>query len=144
MRIIMILMLLVSASQLNAQEVWGNVDKNKVTMSEIPPIWPGCTGDSAPALSKCFNTNLAKHIAANFKYPAAEYNNNIQGKVIVSFVINTEGKVEVKSVSGGNEALQAEAKRNIMQIPQMQPGMLAGKPREIAYKVPFTFKTGRN
>ena len=35
--------------------------------------------------------------------------------------------------------LQEEAKRNILQIPEMKPGMLGGKPRAIQYKVPFNF-----
>ncbi len=127
-----------------AQEKWGDVDKNEVTMRELPPIWPGCEDGTAAEINKCFTTKLSKHIASNFKYPAAAYNNNVEGKVIVDFIINTDGNVEIVSVSGGAPELQAEAKRNILEIPQMKPGMLAGKPRAISYKVPFTFKTGKS
>lgn len=128
-----------------AQDEWGDVNKNKVTLRELPPVWPGCEDSSGDptAMNKCFTTMLSKHIAKNFKYPAEAYKNNDQGRVIVDFVINTEGKVEIVSTSGGSEALQAEARRNILQIPQMKPGMLAGKPKAISYKVPFTFKTGK-
>lgn len=129
-----------------AQEEWGNVSKNKVTLTEIPPVWPGCEenkGDRA-AMNKCFTTQLSKHISSNFKYPAEAYNNNDQGRVVVDFKINTEGKVEIISTSGASQILQEEAKRNIMLIPQMKPGMLGGKPKEITYKVPFTFKTGKS
>lgn len=128
----------------SAQEKWGSVDKNEVTLVELPPEWPGCEGDSAAELNKCFTTKLSQHISKNFKYPAEAYNNNVEGKVIVDFLINTDGNVEIISVTGGAPALQEEAKRNIMEIPQMKPGMLAGKPRAISYKVPFTFKTGRS
>ena len=87
---------------------------------------------------------MAKHIAQNFKYPAESYKKNEQGKVIVEFIINEQGIVEVKSVSGGTKALQEEAKRNIMAIPKMtKPGMMGGKPRSIKFIVPFTFKTGK-
>ncbi|MEP2936758.1 MAG: TonB family protein [Gilvibacter sp.] len=145
MRILFALLFVSICSSAVAQETWGDVDKNKVTMQELPPVWPGCeSGTNAQELSKCFNQKLAQHIASNFKYPAAEYNANIEGRVIVDFVINEAGRVEIKSVSGGNEALQNEAKRNILEMPELKPGMLAGKPRVISYKVPFTFKTGRN
>lgn len=126
-----------------AQE-WGNVDKNTVTLKEIGPVWPGCEKITAAERDNCFNQKLSAHISKNFKYPAESYKNNDQGKVIVDFIINEKGLVEVKNVSGGSKALQEEAKRNIMAIPKMaKPGMMAGKPRAINFRVPFTFKTGK-
>ena len=138
-----ILTLLITTS-LSAQEDWGSVDKNKVTLKEIAPVWPGCENSSAIKTDSCFKQMLAKHIVANYKYPAEEYNKNIEGKVIVVFMINEEGLPEIKDVKGGNAGLQAEAKRNIMSIPKMaKPGMLGGKPRAIQYTVPINFKTGK-
>ncbi|WP_026450261.1 energy transducer TonB [Aequorivita capsosiphonis] len=126
-----------------AQE-WGDVNKNEVTLKEIGPVWPGCENGTAAERDNCFNQKLATHISKNFKYPAEAYKNNDQGKVIVSFIINEKGLVEVNSVTGGTKALQDEARRNIMAIPKMsKPGMMAGKPRTIKMKVPFTFKTGK-
>ena len=111
---------------------------NTLNMREIAPVWPGCTGSESQK-KQCFNQNLAKHIGKNFKFPA-EYTPGDKGsKVLVTFVINEEGKPEIKSVSGGKKYLQEEAKRNIMQIPQMEPGKLGGKKRAIQYKVPFKF-----
>jgi periplasmic protein TonB len=64
--------------------------------------------------------------------------------VVVEFFINEQGLVDIKSVTGGTAALQAEAKRNIGLIPKMKkPGMMGGKPRPIKYTVPITFKTGK-
>ena len=114
------------------------VSGNTLTLREIPPVWPGCSGSSFQK-KQCFNQKLAQHIGANFKFPA-EYTPADKGsKVIVTFVINEEGKPEVKNVSGGKKYLREEAKRNIMQIPQMEPGKLGGKKRAIEYKVPFKF-----
>ena len=118
------------------------VKGNTITTKEIPPVWPGCDGNESE-LQKCFNQNLSKHISANFKYPAQAYKNNIQGKVIVSFIINEEGKVEILKAEGPNELLVEEAKRNILQIPQLKPGEIGGKPTNIKYTVPFTFSTGK-
>ncbi|KXN99052.1 energy transducer TonB [Aequorivita aquimaris] len=127
-----------------AQQEWGDVQKNKVTLMEIAPIWPGCEKGSAAERDNCFNNKLATHIAQNFKYPPEAYKKNEQGRVIVEFIINEQGLVEVKNVTGGTKELQEEAKRNIMAIPKMaKPGMMGGKPRPIKFTVPFTFKTGK-
>ena len=51
--------------------------------------------------------------------------------------------VDILKVSVGNKGLQEEAKRIILALPKMKPGMLGGKPRAIKYTVPFNFKTGK-
>ena len=140
---ILILFVLFTTSLL-AQEEWGNVSKNKVSMKEIGPIWPGCEKGSESERKNCFNQKLTQHISKNFKYPAEAYKKNEQGIVVVEFVINDKGLVEIQKVTGGTESLQAEAKRNILAMPKMsKPGMLAGKPQPIKYTVPFNFKTGK-
>ncbi|MEM7187903.1 MAG: energy transducer TonB [Bacteroidota bacterium] len=127
-----------------SQEEWGDVNRNKVTMKEIAPVWPGCESKSGSGIDNCFRQKLAQHIGKNFKYPPEAYKKNDQGKVIVEFFINEQGTVDIKSVSGGSDLLQKEAKRNISAIPKMsKPGMMAGKPRAIKYIVPITFKTGK-
>ncbi len=126
-----------------AQQEWGDVKNNVVTMNEIAPIWPGCEGNNVSQRDACFDKKLMQHVVKNFRYPASAYKQNIQGKVTVIFNINEKGLVDIKSVTGGNPDLQKEAKRNIASIPKMKPGMLAGKPRAIKYTVPFNFKTGK-
>ncbi len=144
MKNLLILVSILFTTTLFAQQEWGDVQKNTVTLKEIAPIWPGCETGNAAERDNCFNNKLATHIAKNFKYPAEAYKQNDQGKVIVEFIINEQGLVEVKNVSGGTQALRDEAKRNIMAIPKMsKPGMLGGKPRAIKMTVPFTFKTGK-
>lgn len=130
-------------TSLSAQE-WGTVKGNTLTMKEIAPIWPGCQSSSVIKRDHCFKQKLSHHIAKNFKYPAAAYKNNEQGRVVVTFLVITQGGIEIQNVSGGTAALQKEAKRNIMSIPKMaKPGMMGGKPRAIKYTVPITFKTGK-
>ncbi len=144
MKNLLIAVCILFSSTIFAQEEWGNLVNNELTMKEIGPVWPGCEKGTAEERDNCFNQKLVAHITKNFKYPAESYKKNDQGKVIVNFVINEKGLVEVTSVSGGTKALQEEAKRNIMAIPKMaKPGMLGGKPRAIKMTVPFTFKTGK-
>ena len=142
-KLLFLALILFSSVNLFSQE-WGSVNKNTVTLKEIAPIWPGCESGSAAERDRCFNQKLSSHITKNFKYPADAYKKNEQGKVLVEFIINEKGIVEVQSVSGGTKSLQEEAKRNILSIPKMaKPGMLGGKPRVIKYTVPFNFKTGK-
>jgi len=139
---LIILCLLLSATVF-AQQEWGDVKNNELTLKEIAPVWTGCESATASKRDACFDEKLMQHIIKNFKYPANEYKNNIQGRVVVDFIVNTQGIVEVKGLTGGNKGLQDEAKRNILAIPKMKPGMLGGKPRAIKYSVPFNFKTGK-
>jgi|TARA_R100000479_G_scaffold21607_2_gene8317 protein TonB len=140
----LLILCILFSTTLFAQEEWGDVKKNVVTLKEIPPVWPGCEKGNVAKRDACFNQMLAQHIAKNFKYPPQAYKNNDQGRVVVKFIINEEGLVEIKNISGGTAALQKEAKRNIMAMPKMtKPGMMGGKPRAIKFTVPITFKTGK-
>ena len=139
MKKVLLLLAFVVSFGLTAQEKWGNVEKNKVTMKEIAPVWPGCENKG----NDCFDQKLQQHIQKNFKYPANAWKNNIQERIVVTFVIDKSGLPVIKDVEGKNQELIDEAKRIIMAIPKVKPGMLAGKPTEIQYTVPFTFKTGK-
>jgi protein TonB len=114
-----------------------NVSGNTVSSKEVAPVWPGC--EDARSSSNCFNQMLAKHIQKNFTFPKDYTAADKGSKVLVSFVVNEKGMVEISKVKGGRESLQEEAKRNIMAIPKMKPGSLNGKPRSIKYTVPFNF-----
>jgi protein TonB len=144
MKKVLILFSLIISASLYAQGEAGTISGNTVTMNEIAPVWPGCEGVSLAERDGCFRKKLISHITKNYKYPAEELKKNIQGVVKITFVVNKKGLIDIKSLSGGNKGLQAEAKRNIMLIPKMAtPGQLAGEPHPIEYTIPFTFKTGR-
>lgn len=139
---ILFILILIASIQVSAQE-WGTVDKNKVTLKEIAPVWPGCESNDVNKTDACFDQKLTAHIQKNFKYPADAWKNNIQERVVITFMINTKGEVEIVKTEGQNQILVDEAKRNILLIPKMKPGMFAGKPKAIEYTVPFNFKTGK-
>ncbi|MEC7784350.1 MAG: energy transducer TonB [Bacteroidota bacterium] len=114
------------------------VSGNGITINEIPPVWPGCTGSTAEKKT-CFKKQLVQHVVSNFQFPKGYKKGSVKEKVVVDFVINEEGKPQILGVKGGTKVLQEEAKRNIMAIPQMTPGQAGGKPRAIKYSMPFTF-----
>lgn len=137
MKKLVLLCFLLFAGMTYAQE-GVSVKGNTVSMKDMPPVWPGCE-NSEQSSKACFQQKLIEHLKANYKYPRDENGKIIRGKTVVSFNINEEGKPEILSVEGPKKELNAEAKKIIMAIPQMEPGHRGGKPVAIKYKVPFTF-----
>ena len=111
MKIALILLCFLTSITVAAQEDW-SLKKSTLKFKETAPVWPGCKSDDPAKISACFNKMLVKHIQKNFRYPAEEYKKNIQGEVLVEFIINTKGLVEIESTSGGNKGLQESAKKN--------------------------------
>jgi len=95
---------------------------------EQMPMYPG--GDAA----------LLDFIKANAKYPEEVKAQKIEGRVIVRFVVNTEGYTEGISVlKGVHPLLDAEAIRVIGSLEKFEPGMQGGKPVNVWYMAPITF-----
>lgn len=84
---------------------------------------------------------LLEYLKKNIKYPAICRDNNIQGRVIVSFVVNKDGKiVDPEVVKGVNPSLDKEALRVISTMPNWKPGYQRGKPVRVKYSVPVNFR----
>lgn len=86
--------------------------------------------------------NLYSFIADNIKYPVQMKKNNIQGRVIVHFVIDRDGNLKnfkiLKGIDGG-EQLEQEAIRVLMMSPKWNPGIQRGKTVKVSYSVPVMF-----
>lgn len=69
---------------------------------------------------------------------------NIEGRVIVQFVINKEGDVTqpvvLRGIGGGcdEEALR------VIKLAKFRPGMQRGKPVPVKYTIPILFKMTQN
>jgi len=88
------------------------------------------------------DAELLKFIAENTTYPESAKAAGIQGRVIVGFVVGEDGTVSnVKITRGVDPALDAEAVRVVKLLPAFEkPGMNKGKPVQVYYNVPITFK----
>ena len=81
------------------------------------------------------------YLTANIKYPAECREKNIQGRVLVSFVIDKDGYiVEPEVVKSVDPLLDAEALRVVNAMPAWTPGMQKGKPVRVKYTVPINFR----
>jgi len=82
---------------------------------------------------------LMQYLSDNIRYPEEK---DIQGRVIVSFVVDKDGSISnaqvVKSV---HPSFDAEALRIINNMPKWIPGTQNGKPVNVKYVVPINFKS---
>ena len=68
-----------------------------------------------------------KYLAANIKYPVIAQENGIVGKIVVSYVIDTEGKVTDVQSPVKIDLLSIELERVIKSLPAWKPGVHNGK-----------------
>ena len=84
---------------------------------------------------------LMKYLASHINYPPMAAENNVQGKVIVQFVVDKTGKVgEVKVVRSVDKDLDHEAIRVCQALPKFTPGRQNGRPVSVWYTLPIQFK----
>lgn len=85
--------------------------------------------------------SFARYLQRNLKYPAAAQRANVQGRVYVQFVINTDGSVQdvqvIKSVGFGCDE---EAIRLIKSGPRWNPGRQSGRTVRSRFTQPITFQ----
>ena len=87
------------------------------------------------------NAALMQYLQKNIKYPAVCRENNIQGRVLIQFIVNRDGTiVEPEVVKSVNPYLDKEALRVISGMPKWTPGEQRGKPVRVKFTVPVNFK----
>ena len=96
---------------------------------EQMPQFPGGDGE------------LMKFLRDNIVYPAMAQENNVQGKVIVQFVVTKTGDIgEVKVVKSVDRDLDNEAVRLVKKLPKFIPGRMNGQAVNVWYTLPVQFK----
>ena len=85
---------------------------------------------------------LLEYVMRNMKYPESEVNNPKNGRVVISFVVEANGKIgETKILRSIGEAYDAEAIRVIKSLPDFIPGQSNGENVAVWYNLPISFKT---
>ena len=84
---------------------------------------------------------LLKFLQDNLKYPENAMKNNVQGRVIVQFVVEKDGTLtEFKVARSVDPDLDAEALRVLQTMSKWKPGMQRGKIVRVKFTVPVSFK----
>jgi len=87
---------------------------------------------------------MFQHIASNIEYPPLARENNIQGRVVVSFEIDESGNaVNFKVEKGIGWGCDEAALKVVQYLPaKWSPAKLDGKPIRTRYKIPIRFVLG--
>lgn len=84
---------------------------------------------------------MLKFLQENMKYPENAMKNNVQGRVIVQFVVEKDGTpTEFKVARSVDPDLDAEALRVLQTMPKWKPGMQRGEVVRVKFTVPVSFK----
>ncbi|MDD2960808.1 MAG: energy transducer TonB [Muribaculaceae bacterium] len=96
---------------------------------EQMPQFPGGDGE------------LMKYLSSHINYPTMAMENNVQGRVVVQFVVTKTGSIgEVKVVKGVDRDLDREAIRVVKSLPKFIPGKMNGQAVNVWYTLPVNFK----
>ena len=99
---------------------------------EKMPAYPG--GDTA----------MFNYFLTSIRYPVEAQKNNIQGRVICQFVVNTDGSIaDVNVIVGVDSLLDAEAVRVLSSMPKWIPGEQRGKKVRVKYTIPVNFSLNK-
>jgi protein TonB len=79
-------------------------------------------------------------LAKNLRYPEFARQNNIQGRVMVRFLVSETGEIsEVSVVRGIGGGCDEEAKRVVSKFPKWNPGKQNGRPVKVWFTLPINF-----
>jgi len=85
--------------------------------------------------------NFAKWVNERVEYPEIAVENGVQGRVLVSYVVNTDGRViDVTILRGVDPALDKEAVRVVSSSPRWIPGYQRDKAVKVRYNFPVIFQ----
>ena len=84
---------------------------------------------------------LMKYLMNEIKYPKQSQKDNIQGKVLIEFVVAKDGAIkDVKVLKPVDSMLDKEAARVISNMPNWTPGEHQGKKVNVKFVLPIMFK----
>jgi len=83
---------------------------------------------------------FSQFLASNIRYPKEARDKNTQGRVIISFIVETDGSLSnIKVAKGIGDGADEEALRVLSMSPKWKPGVQNGLTVRVAYSVPINF-----
>jgi protein TonB len=87
------------------------------------------------------NAAMGEFLRKNLRYPAEAVRANVQGRVFISFVVGSDGKIEnVQTLKGIGFGCDEEAERVIKMMPRWKPGRQSGTPVRVKFNLPVVFQ----
>ena len=84
---------------------------------------------------------MMKFVAENLKYPEQMQKDKVEGRVLLSFVVEKDGSVtNIEEVKSPHPVLTEEAIRVVKLMPKWKPGKQDGKEVRVQFNLPITFR----
>lgn len=144
--ITLIVVFVLSVNFISAQETIEQ-DTTIHLVAQKAPRFPGCEQLDTTEVVKyeCAQKNLLLFIYENVRYPLLARQENIEGTVVSSFVVEKDGTISspeiIKEIGGGcgQEVLRIVGAMNQVKI-RWKPGTIDGKPVRVRFNLPVKFK----
>ena len=82
-----------------------------------------------------------EYISSNIRYPIVAKENGVQGRVIVSFIIEKDGSLnDIKVIKSVDPSLDKEAVRVAKSMPRWIAGRQNGRFVRVKYNIPISFR----
>lgn len=117
----------------------GNITHAYEVMKEyiLPYFW----ADSEPKFNGEGKDSFALWVNSKLIYPESARQNKLQGKVHLTFIIDTDGfPKDIKVKESYYEDFGKEAQRVVYSSPRWQPALCQGKPYKVRFTFPVIFK----
>ena len=116
------------------KEFWVSVEKM--------PAFPGCEDVEDP--TSCTSGKVMNFIYKNLKYPSVARENGVEGTVVISFIINKEGKISdielLRDIGAGCDQVTLKSVEKLQKKITFSPGMQQGRKVKVKYNLPIRFK----
>ncbi|MCI6161455.1 MAG: energy transducer TonB [Prevotellaceae bacterium] len=84
---------------------------------------------------------MMRFLQDNVQYPFKASKQNINGRVVVQFIVEKDGRVgHAKIARSVHPLLDEEALRVVRLMPKWTPGKQKGKPVRVKFNIPITFR----
>lgn len=118
---------IVSGSNLKTDKAL--LDEMVYTVTDEAPEFPGGL------------QSMYQFLGNNIRYPEKASKANVQGKVFLTFVVGSTGKIrDVKTLKGVGFGMDEEAERVVKAMPKWNPGRKDGKNVAVKYNLPISFQ----
>ncbi len=118
------------------------VEEYNINSVEEVPVFPGCEGlEDNTSRKQCFSEKVNRLVGRTFDTSlGSELGLSGLHRIYVSFKVQKDGSVKVIGVRAPHPKLEEEARRVILQFPELIPGKQGGIPVGVTYSLPITFR----
>ena len=116
-----------------------HVPGRRFTYTEHLPVFPAFepADSTRPTMQR-----VVRFLQSDLHFPPKALRDGVQGKVLVSFVVDAEGRTtDIKIAKGLRDDVDAEVLRNARRLASIrwQPGTQNGRPVSVAFTAPISF-----